>query len=145
MCSYLYTANRDAKIKEFIPFFEADHIIAIEGYTVESIIKSRSTRSGQEKAYGSYRFRLTSGSYVMRKISCGEAIKLFEEYFGGYIIKERNLVDPLKAYESLKDVIGWSFKPYVLTPWHVWVLEKVPKGVKVRRFIISNNVIVMMP
>jgi len=137
MCARVAVVNDKAKIRNLVPFFESDYLLGVDNYKVELMLSRANS--------GYYRFRLNGGSYNLSKVSCSEAIKMIEKAFASYIITEPKPVDPFRAAELIDAAIKWRHKTYVLLPWHIWVLDNVPKGVKIRRIIISNNVVILMP
>jgi len=141
LCAQLILKNKYAKLRNLIPFYEADRLIAIEGYSLKHRIME--TKTGNQ--YGKYYFALETKNYSLETISCSQAIEILEKTFSNNIIEEPKPITLPKLYIAITRIYLKPRHIYILTPWHVWALEKTPAKVKVKRIIISNSIALLMP
>jgi len=141
LCAQLTPEKKNAKLRNLIPFYEADKLLALEQYTITQ--KAIKTRSGNYK--GKYYFALETKNYNIKLISCSEAIKALEKAFSNNIIEEPKPITLPKLYIALTSIYLGPRNIYILTPWRTWAIEKAPAKIRVKRIIISNNIALLMP
>jgi len=135
-CGRLLISVKRNKIRSLIQFFESDYLLGLDGYRV-----LLSPASGYRPRY---LFAVSGSGYRVEKIGCAEAIQMIVKSFRDAVIEEPKRRDPKYVFEVIKWSIGRIHRGYVLVPWRVWTIDRVPKGVKISRFIISNGIVLMM-